>query len=171
MATAKSDIPRPRTVTLKRRPATITNLNFQPEKAGDSLVERVDLSLNFIVKDMEVDELVNTKSNPLKLLWHTDGGVQFRELKALNLDLEAEGTLEIGLDDEHMLSFESAKLKKIFVTPYVDRQAEIKCQVRIDPTGYLEKLGQIRIHEDCVFAFAGAGVGKSKNKDQEEMEV
>lgn len=167
MATAKAK----RSVDLKRRPATFTNLNFSPEKAGDDLVERADLSLKFTVTDMDVDEIVNTKGNPLKLLWHTDGGLMFRELEHLPINLQAEGTLEIGIDDENMITFEVAKLKKIKFTPFVDRQGEVTCQVRVDPTGNLEQLGQIRITEACVIAFTGHGVEKGKNKDQTELEV
>ena len=86
-----------RSLTLKLRQATVSNLNFSPEKAGDELVERVDLSISFRVLDMDVDEIINTKSNPLQLLWAKDGGLMFRELDMLSLDFEAEGTLEIGL--------------------------------------------------------------------------
>ncbi len=160
-----------RSLDLKLRPATVTNLNFSPEKAGEELVERVDLSLTFRVLDMDVDEIVNTKSNPLKLLWANDGTLQFRELDMITLDFEAEGTLEIGLTDETVLVFENAKIRKFKVFPHIDRQAEIKCQVRIDPTGALEELGQIRIHQDCVLSFSGYGVQKGKNKDQAELEV
>ncbi len=167
MATEKSK----RTVTLKRRPAKVTNLNFSPEKAGDDLVERVDLSLEFVVMDMDVDELLNTKSSPLKLLWTNDGAVQFRELNLLDISLEAEGTLEIGSTDELMIEFGKAKLKKIKIRPHVGRQVFVKCQVRIDPTGHLEALGQIRILQDCVLAFTGTGIDKGKNKDQGELEV
>ncbi len=160
-----------RSLDLKLRPATVTNLNFSPEKEGKELVERVDLSLTFRVLDMDVDEIVNTKSNPLKLLWANDGTLQFRELDMITLDFEAEGTLEIGLTDETVLVFENAKIRKFKVFPHIDRQAEIQCQVRIDPTGALEELGQIRIHQDCVLSFSGYGVQKGKNKDQAELEV
>ena len=71
----------------------------------------------------------------------------------------------------HMLEFEGAKLKKIKLTPFIDRQAEVKCQVRVNPTGNLEQLGHIRITEACVVAFTGAGIEKGKNKDQTELEV
>ena len=168
MATQKNK----RSIDLKRRPASVTNLNFSPEKAGkDKLVERVDLSITFRVLDMDVDEVLNTKSNPLKVLWVNDGGLMFRELEMLTLDFEAEGTLEIGLTDESLLAFENAKIKKFKVYPYIDRQAEIKCQVRIDPTGCLEQLAAIRIHEDCVFSFSGYGIEKGKNKNQGQLEV
>ncbi|MCH7801624.1 MAG: hypothetical protein IIC24_08820, partial [Chloroflexi bacterium] len=135
------------------------------------LVERVDLSLTFRVLDMDVDEVINTKGNPLSLLWTKEGSLMFRELEMLTLDFEAEGTLEIGLTDETLLSFENAKIRKFKVYPYIDRQAQIKCQVRIDPTGSMEELGHIRIHQDCVFSFNGYGIEKGKNKSQAELEV
>ena len=167
MATQKSK----RSIDLKLRQATVTDLNFSPEKAGKELVERVDLSITFRVLDMDIDEVINTKSNPLNLLWAKDGTLQFRELDLITLDFEAEGTLVIGLTDETVLEFENAKIRKFKVFPHIDRQAEIKCQVRIDPTGRMESLGQIRIHQDCVFGFSGYGVEKGKNKDQKELEV
>ena len=46
-----------------------------------------------------------------------------------------------------------------------------KSKRSIDPTGRMESLGQIRIHQDCVFGFSGYGVEKGKNKDQKELEV
>ncbi len=167
MATAKSK----RSIILKLRQAEFTNLNFQPEKAGkDQLVERADLSLIFVVKDMEIDELVSAKGNPLKLLWHTDKTVMFREIKSFAVDFEAEGTLTIGISDEHTIAFENAKLKKVRITPHIELQAEIKCQVRIDPTGNLEALGQMRIHQDCVVAFSGTGIEKD-NGGQKSLDV
>ena len=174
MATSKvTELPvkSKRSLELKLRPATVTNLNFSPEKAGDELVERVDLSITFRVLDMDVDEIVNTKGNPLKLLWANDGGLMFRELEMLTLNFEAEGMFEIGLSDDRLLTFENAKIRKFKVYPYINRQAEIKCQVRIDPTGHLEELGRIRIHQDCVLSFNGYGVDKRKNKDQGTLEV
>ncbi len=174
MATSKvTELPvkRKRSLDLKLRQATVTNLNFSPEKSGKELVERVDLSITFRVLDMDIDEVLNTKGNPLDILWAKDGTLQFRELDVITLDFEAEGELEIGLTDETVLKFENAKIRKFKVFPHVDRQAEIKCQVRIDPTGALEQLGQIRIHQDCVLSFSGYGVEKGKNKDQKELEV
>jgi len=165
MATAKNN----RGINLKLRAAECTNLNFQPEKAGDTEVERTDLTRKFVIKDMEIDDLVSAKGNPLKLLWHSDKTVMFREIKDFALSLEAESMLSIGLTDETILTFENAKLKKVVISPHVELQAAIKCQVRIDPTGNLEELGQIRIHRDCVIAFNGHGV--EKGKDQSELDV
>lgn len=158
-----------RKINLKLRQCDFKNLNFQPEKAGEELVERADLSLVFRVKDMEIDELVSAKGNPLQLLWHKDKTVMFRDIKTLEVGIEAEGTLSIGISDEHMIEFDNAKLKKVKITPHVELQAEIKCQVRVDPTGNLEELGQMRITEDCVMSFTGAEA--EKDDKQEALEV
>ena len=166
MATEKNK----RSIDLKLRQAEFTNLNFSPEKSGDNLVERADLSLKFVVMDMEVDELVSAKGNPLKLLWHTDKTVMFREINSFALDFEAEGLLRIGFNDETTLDFENAKLKKVSISPHIGLQAEVKCQVRVDPTGNLEALGQMRIQQQCVLAFFGKGVDKSKS-GQQKLEV
>ncbi len=165
MATAKGK----RTIDLKLRQAQFKNLNFQPEKAGDDLVERADLSLTFVVKDMEIDELVSAKANPLKLLWHTDKTVMFREIKTLNVAFEALGKLTIGISDEQTITFDNAKLKKVKITPHIELQAEVSCQVRIDPTGNLEELGQMRIAQDCVIAFSGAEA--EKDDKQQGLDV
>ncbi len=165
MATTKNK----RAINLTLRQAQVSNLNFSPEKAGKKRVERVDLSLTFIVKDMEIDELVSAKGNPLKLLWHTDGTVMFRELGKFELDFQAEGDAIIGLTDEHLLKFPGAKLKKISITPHIERQAQVKCQIRVDPTGHMEELGQITIQEICVFSFTGIGV--EKDDKQKSLDV
>ena len=171
MATAKAQANSKRTLNLKLRQAKVTNLNFSPEKAGEELVERVDLSVTFTVLDLDIPEVLNAKSNPLKLLWETDGTLAFRELEMVTLDFEAEGELRIGFNDESLTVFENAKIKKFKVFPHIDRQAQIKCQVRVDPTGNLERLGQIRINEDCVLQFEGYGVERGKNKNQGELVV
>ena len=167
MATQKTK----RSIELKLRPATVTNLNFSPEKAGDELVERVDLSITFRVQDKDIDEVIKTKDSPLNVLWQPSGTLMFRELNMITLDFEAEGLLEIGLVDDALIEFENAKIRKFKVFPHIDRQVEIKCQVRIDPTGFLEDLGQIRIQQGCVFSFSGYGIEKGKNKNQGELKV
>lgn len=163
MATGKRD----RKIELSARTAKVTNLNFQPEKFGDELVERVDMTIAFLVEDMEIDELVNAKGNPLQLLWDRDGGVQFRELSKFEVNLKAEGLAEFGISDEHMIEFTTAVLKKVSVEPLHGRKAEISCQVRVDPTGHLEDLGQMRIDQQCVFAFSGKGVATGDKKDDQ----
>ena len=150
-----------RTVKPQLLPATVNNLNFAPEKKGpDELVERVYLSVKFIIKDMEIDELVSAKANPLKLLWHTDGTVMFRDLGPLKFELEAEGTVQIGTTEERLITFEGATLRKIAITPHIERQAEVKCLIGIDPSGHLEVLAVIRCLQDCVFSFDGKDAAK-----------
>lgn len=166
MTTAKKK----RTVSLSLRQARLTNLNLQTEKHGpDQLESRVDISLGFTIKDLEIDELISAKGNPLKLFWHKDKTVMFREIKGFAVDFEAEGTLGIGVSDEHMIKFEGAKLKKIHLSPQVELQAAIKCQIRVDPTGNLEALDQMLIKGDVLLEFAGAEA--SKDDKQEKMEV
>ena len=168
MATAKTN----RTIELAARTAQVTNLNFSPEKSGDNLVERVDMSIGFLTEGLDIDEIVNAKGNPLQLLWHKDGGVQFRELDKFEIKLTAEGLAQFGETDETMVEFPGAKLKKVAVTPMHDRKLGVTCQVRIDPAGHLEELGQMRINKECVFAFSGKGIASGKKKDdQQTLEV
>lgn len=163
MATEKSR----RTIDLLPRSAKITNLNFSPEKAGTELVERVDLSLKFVVIDKEIEQVINAKGDPLQLLWAKDGTVMLREIKTLPIGLIAEGTFRIGIDEENLYVFDDAVLKKLKVTPHMNRQAEVTCQVRVDPGDYLADLGHIRVTENCVFSFMGRG----KDEPQGELEV
>lgn len=156
-----------RTLNLSKRTANCTNLNFSPEKAGKELVERVDMSMSFLVEDLDIDELVNTKGNPLQVLWHKDGGPQLRELSKLELGLKVEGAAEFGINEENMIEFKAATLKKVSVMPLFDRKLEVKCQVRVDPTGHLEALGEMRINESCMFGFSGIGVATGDKKDDQ----
>lgn len=165
MATPKKT----RTIDLKLRQAKLTNLNLNTEKHGEELKSRCDISLGFTIKDMEVDEIISAKGNPLKLFWHKDKTVMFREIKDFKVAFEAEGTLAIGVSDEHMVEFEGAKLGKITMSPQVELQAGIKCQVRVDPTGHLEALDEMLITGDVLLAFAGAEAEKADK--QESLEV
>lgn len=151
MATAKKI----RKLSLDLRQGSVTNLNLVTEKHGDELVSRCDISLGFTVKDMEVDELISAKGNPLQLLWHTDKSVMFRDVDSIPVGFKAEGTLQVGVSDEHLVGFDNALLKKIVVTPFQGLQAGVKCQVRVDPTGHLEALDEMLITGDVVCSFSG----------------
>lgn len=166
MATPKKS---KRKINLELRQAKISNLNLKPEKHGQDLQPRIDISVGFVVKDMEIDELISCKGNPLKLLWHKDKTVMFREIKSFDVDFEAVGTLTIGVTDEHTVEFENAKLKKIEITPFIELQAGVKCQIRVDPTGHLEALDEMLIQQDCLVAFSGAEADKQDS--QKKLDV
>jgi len=161
-----------RSIHLPRRQVRMTNLNFQPEKAGDALVERADLSFEVLLDETDIGQILLTRGNPLRVLWDKDGEPVLRELdKPIALDLKLEGTLtlqEIG--GVSALVFPTAVLKKCALEPMIARKATLTCQVRVDPTGMLEELGQMRIREDCSLEFDGSGESE-KDDSQGQMPV
>ncbi len=162
-----------RSINLARRQVRMTNLNFQPEKSGDDLVERSDLSFEILLDESDIGQVLATRGNPLRVLWDKDGEVTLRELgDALKLDLQLVGRLtlaEVGGNGSELV-FESAKLKKCKLTPMIGHKASLECQVRVDPTGMLEDLGRMRVREDCVLAFNG-GAESEKSEDQQEIKL
>jgi len=104
-----------RSVNLPLVQAKVSNLNFKPEKHGDEFQPRADVSLEFLVRDEDVDEFVNVKSNPLKVLWHRDGSPMFRELgdAGIPIGLKAQGTARIGASEEALLEFDTSTMKAL----------------------------------------------------------
>lgn len=168
MATTK------RSINLDRRQVRFTNLNFSPEKAGDDLVERSDLDFEILLDEKDIGQILKTKGNPLRLLWDKDGEITLRELaKPLELNLKLVGTLRlaaVGGDGSEELVFEDAVFKKPKLTPMIGHKASLHAQVRVEPTGMLEALGQMRVREECVLAFAG-GAEAERNDNQSELKV
>lgn len=163
-----------RTVDLPLVQAKVTNLNFKPEKHGAEFQPRADMSIEFLVQDEHVDEFVNTKSNPLKVLWHGDGAPMFRELgdTGIPIALKAQGTAKIGASEEALLTFDTATLKSIRVKPLINRQLQVSCQIRVDPTDHLDELGDLAVHQSAVVSFDGSQVANgNKNEDQGKLEV
>lgn len=146
----------------------MTNLNFSPEKSGEELVERADLSFELMLDEQDIAQVLAVRGNALKILWDKDGELALTELPApLVLELEAEGTLlvgYVGLDEA--LEFEGARLKKCKLEPMYGCKATLTCQVRVDPTGQLEELGQLRVREDCMWGFVGRGVAPPASKQE-----
>lgn len=161
-----------RAVALSRRTVNVTNMNFSPEAAGDKLVERADLSLEVLLEEDDIEDVVHTRGNPLQVLWDKAGEPQLRELGKLALDLKVVGDCKLGLvngDDEPM-EFEKAVLKKVTIEPMIGFKATMYCQVRVDPTGHLEDLAALVIDRKCTFAFKGAGAPE-KEDTQGKLDV
>lgn len=150
-----------RAVALSRRTVNVTNLNFSPEAAGDKLVERADLSLEVLLEQDDIEDIVSTRGNPLQVLWDKAGEPQLRELGKLALDLKVVGDCKLGLvNGDEPMEFEKAVLKKVTVEPMIGFKATMYCQVRVDPTGHLEDLAALVIDRKCTFAFKGAGAAE-----------
>lgn len=163
-----------RAVSLGLRTVLVTNLNFSPELAGDKLVERVDLSLEVLLEKEDVPGIVLTRGNPLQVLWDKNGEPQLRELGKLSLDLLIEGKARFGAaaaDSDDMLEFEPAILKKCSIEPMLAFKATMRCQVRVDPKGYLEDLAELVIDKKCAFSFTGQGATESDGEPQGDLAV
>jgi hypothetical protein len=164
---------KPREVSLGLRTAKVKNLNFSPEKAGDKLVERADLSLEFLIEEADVPAVVFTRGNPLQVLWDGKGEPQLREVPILALDLRVVGEATFNMenrDDDDAMTFEDAVMKKATFEPMLGRKGVLRCQVRVDPTDSLEELAALVIEGKCKFSFVGAGAAEDED-DQGKLNV
>lgn len=141
----------------------VTNLNYQPEKAGtDKEVPRVDLSFAMIAGELMVEEFVRVRNgtNVLKALWDKGGSTVILDAKPIELDIEYSGKAELSFvnapDDMERLSFDPARIKKIKVEPRNGREAEIHFQLRVDPGEHLNALGDLRLEKQAMFMFTGS---------------
>jgi len=154
-----------RQIDLKVRSARVTNVNFTPEKAGKTKVERCDVSLRFLLEELDVDAVINTKSNVLQLLWDGEGLPQLKDLDSIELTTTAVGECTLGDGaGEEKISFDSATLKKINLKPIINREAEMTCQVRVNPKGMCEYLVGLSVEDGCLFSFAGRTENPKKGK-------
>ena len=170
MSTTKSK----RGVALDLRQASFSSLNLTTENHGkDQKVPRVDVSMQFLVQDVDMPEILDCKGNALETLWHSDGTPTFRELKgSIALTTKVEGVVELGLTDEHVALFPKAMLKAVKVTPLMKYQAEVTCQVRVDPTDHLPLLEDLLVAGKGVMAFVGdENVNDDKPENQEKLDV
>lgn len=158
-----------RLVNLTRRTVKVKNLNYSPENAGEEKVARVDLSLEFLLEADDIDEIVSARTNPLNVLWDKQGRPSLRDLEWLPLEIECKGKLELNDGSDQVLTFDPAMLRRVKLHPMQRNQAEMRCQVRIDPGDHLNVLGDMRIHEEAVMLFTGADV--TEPDTQEKLDV
>lgn len=161
-----------RLINIEHKFAQLKNLNHSPEKSGDELVERVDLSLEFLIETDELDMIIDSSLPVRETLFDKDGNPALRELGVIALSTKAEGRAYFGRDKKDRKKFDLSVLKKIKVDPINDRRAVVTAQIRVDPGEHLVYLGHLRVEQECVFSFSGS-TDKSieKNDDQEEMNV
>lgn len=161
---------------LKIRQVKVTNLNYQPEKAGpDKLTPRIDLSLEMETDDTEISELVRVRSgsNVVKTLWDKAGAPVLLDATPIKFDIEFLGKCELRFvndeKNESRHTFDSAKLKAISIEPRADHKGLVKFQVRFDPEHALEFLGDIRIAQKAIFGFTGHGDDDGDNGKQQQL--
>src|SRR5690606_27060506 len=125
-----------RKISISKRQVQVKNLNFSPEKNGEELVERADLSVRILLEPEDLDQLVMSKTDPAStLLFDAEGHPTLSECQLLPLDLQADGALVLGSTKENVsLKFKSAKLKKCSVRLMFGPKAELACQFRVDPS-------------------------------------
>lgn len=161
---------------LKIRQVKVTNLNYQPEKAGkDKLSPRVDLSLEMETDDTEIAELVRvrTGANVIKTLWDKGGAPVLLDAQPIRFEIHYVGKAEFRFvndeDSANRRSFDPATLKAMTVEPMADRKGLVKFQVRFDPAHELEFLGDVRIAQKAIFGFTGSGDDSTDAGKQEQL--
>lgn len=161
-------------LTLNERTAKAKSLNFAPESHGDELVERVDLSLEFLAEQADIDALVIVLTGTAtEWLYSDDGQPVLLDVGPIAVARKFAGDLTLGENgSKESLAFEGALLKKIKLEPMIGRKAAVTAQVRFDPDGQLEALGRMVIDTTCRFSFSGARAqDAAKNNNQTQMEV
>src|SRR5690606_16994961 len=83
-----------RKISISKRQVQVKNLNFSPEKNGEELVERADVSLRILLEAEDLDAIVASRTDPAsELLFDAEGHPTLTEAMTLPLELQAEGTL------------------------------------------------------------------------------
>lgn len=162
-----------RKISISKRQVQVKNLNFSPEKNGEELVERADLSVRILLEEADLDALVQSKTDPSStLLFDSEGHPALPECMLLPLDLQAAGALVLGSVKENVsLKFKSAKLKKCSVRLMFGPKAELACQFRVDPSGALEALAQLVISKAAILTFTGEAELPDDDDGQQDMDL
>lgn len=162
-----------RKVSISKRQVKVTNLNFSPEKNGEELVERADLSVRILLEQDDLDALIDSKTDPAStLLFDAEGHPALPGASSFPLDLQADGQLVLASTKENVsLKFKTAKLKKCGITLMFGPKAELACQFRLDPSGALEALAQLVIAKAAVLTFAGDAEASDNNDGQGNLDV
>lgn len=157
------------------RHAKVTNLNDSPEKAGDDLVPKMDVSLEFMLKPNELAQFIRTRPGSRsanELFWDKRGNPVLLDVDHVEPDFIGQGKVELTStkDSGSFVTADPATLKKLKIQPIAGHEAIVRAQVRLDPTGYREELGGMRLEQACQFSFTGSGeeperAGKKKQRD------
>ena len=163
----------PRKISIGKRQVQVKNLNFSPEKNGEELVERADLSVRILLEEADLDEILQSNTDPASsLLFDAEGNPALPECMVLPIDLQASGALVLGSIKENVsLKFRSARLKRCTVRLMFGPKAELACQFRVDPSGALEALAQLVIAKAATLTFTGEAELPDDDDGQGELEV
>lgn len=162
-----------RKISISKRQVQVKNLNFSPEKNGEELVERADVSLRILLEAEDLDAVVASRTDPAsELLFDAEGHPTLTEAMTLPLELQAEGTLTLGSTKANTsLKFKRAKLKGCKVRLMFGHKGELACQIRVDPSGAMEALAQLVIDKGAILTFLGESEAAEDDDGQQDLDV
>ena len=163
-----------REINVGKRQVQVTNLNHSPEKAGKMLVEKVDLSLKFLLERGDLDLWIESRRNlaPSVELFDEEGNPAYPAAVEFALDMIVDGSCVIGPTGgaaKDLIKFKNALLKKPHLKLIYGWKAEITVQLRIAPGGHLDQLGKIRIEGGALFSFNGESSRDENDEEQGEL--
>lgn len=151
--------PEGRAIVLKSRQAKLTNLNLKPEVSGKDLVARADLSIEFLVADKDVAQIIHLEAgvDVAEILWNEKGEPRLLELGGpLELNFKAQGKGRIGPLRSEGTDFDVLTLKRVTAEIGLKHELVVAAQLRLDPTDHLEMLQRCQLARTCKFSFNGA---------------
>lgn len=145
-----------REINLKSRQCKVTNLNLKPEISGKDQVSRCDVSIEFLLADKDVAQILDVEGGA-DLLWNDAGEPILREVGDawIELDLVALGEVSLGPVRGKGVDF-NGRMKKVLVQFSLRRELIVKAQLRFEPTGELEMLERCHVARVAKFSFKGA---------------
>lgn len=150
--------PEGREIVLRSRQAKVTNFNLKPEVHGKDLLSRADLSIEFLVADADVKQIVACDGDVLELLWNKKTGEpRLSELGGkIPFAFKAQGSGRVGPLRGEGAEFDVMTLKNVSAEVNLKRELVVCAQLRIDPTSHLEMLERCHVARTLKFSFNGA---------------
>lgn len=162
-------------VNITSRHAKVLHLNDSPEKSGDQLDPKMDVSLEFILEPGELAQFVRTRTGSRTaddMFWDKQGEPCLLDVEEVEPDFVCIGKVELTStsNPDDFAESGDATLKKCRFKPITGRKCIARAQVRLDPTSYREILGAMRLAQECKLSFTGSGAaaepkGKKKQRD------
>lgn len=162
-------------VNITSRHSKVNHLNDSPEKSGDALHPKMDVSIEFVLEPGELAQFVRTRTGSRsadEIFWDKAGEPCLLDVEEIEPDFVCQGKVELvsTSNPEDFAESDAATLKKLKIKPITGRKCIVHGQVRLDPTNYRESLGQMRLAQECKLSFVGSGAaaeakGKKKQRD------
>lgn len=168
-------------INLSKRQVNVTNLNFSPERNGEDKVARIDLSMEVLLEADDIPQfLMGDRAADMvdgaiiSELWDEEGTPRLPGVSDIRLCTKVAGYARIGSAKgkaKDMIEFKNGVLKKCILELMLAHKAKLRCQVRVDPTGYLNEIEQMVIAETAQFAFTGEALPPEGDDGQGELAV